>query len=57
MAILLLGVTALVQAESLERAPIYVGFLIGQYLVVRFAAANYGKRFVCTVLAIKSAEK
>jgi hypothetical protein len=34
----------------------YVGFLILQFFVVRHAAATYGIRFVCTVLAQKAAK-
>jgi hypothetical protein len=56
LAILPLGITAVVQAGFGHRAALYTAFLIAQYFVTRFAAANYGTRFVCTVLAIKSAE-
>ena len=52
----LLGATAFVQAGFGQRSVLYVTFLITQYGVTSFAAANYGKRFVATVLAIKSAE-
>ena len=51
-----LGTAAFVQAGSFRQASTYLGFLIAQYLLARFAAANYGTRFVCTVLAVKSAE-
>lgn len=34
---------------------IYLGLLLLQFLVVRHAAATYGVRFVCTVLAQKAA--
>ena len=56
LAILPLGIAAFVQAGSFRQATTYLAILIAQYLVTRSAAANYGKRFVCTVLAIKSAE-
>jgi hypothetical protein len=51
-----LGIVAFVQAGSIRLASTYLAFLVAQYLAVSVAAANYGKRFVCTVLAIKSAE-
>jgi hypothetical protein len=56
LAILPLGLVAIVQASTGWRAATYIAFLIGQYLATRAAASNYGKRFVCTVLAIKSVE-
>jgi hypothetical protein len=56
LAILPLGIAAFVQAGSSRQAATYLAILIAQYLVTRSAAANYGNRFVCTVLAIKSAE-
>jgi hypothetical protein len=56
LTILPLGIAAFVQAGSLRQAATYLAILVAQYLVTRFAAANYGNRFVCTVLAIKSAE-
>jgi hypothetical protein len=51
-----LGVAAYLQADSYRTALGYLLILVAQYLVVRSAAANYGERFVTTVLAIKSAE-
>jgi hypothetical protein len=56
LGILPLGIAAFVQAGSIRQAATYLALLIAQYVVTRSAAANYGKRFVCTVLAIKSAE-
>jgi hypothetical protein len=56
LAIVPLGIAAFMQAQSIRHASIYLAMLVGQYLAVAIAAANYGKRFVCTVLAIKSAE-
>ena len=50
-----LGSVALWQAGAVPQAALYLLFLAAQYAIVRFAAANYGQRFVCTVLAIKSA--
>jgi hypothetical protein len=52
----ILGGLAFWQASSLWRASSYLTFLVAQYAIVRIAASNYGQRFVCTVLAIKSAE-
>lgn len=56
LAIIPLGIAAFAQAGSIRQASTYLAILVAQYLVTCFAAANYGKRFVCTVLAIKSAE-
>jgi hypothetical protein len=56
LAILPLGTAAFVQAGSIRQASTYLAILVAQYFVTRSAAANYGNRFVCTVLAIKSAE-
>ena len=55
MMVVVLGALAIWQASP-TTAAIYVGGLLVQYLLVRLAAANYGRRFVTTVLAIKSAE-
>ena len=55
MMVVVLGALAFWQAQ-LTTAAIYVGGLVAQYLLVRLAAANYGQRFVTTVLAIKSAK-
>jgi len=55
MMVVVLGALAIWQAPP-TTAAIYVGGLLVQYLLVRLAAANYGRRFVTTVLAIKSAE-
>lgn len=51
-----LGGIAVVQMDFWGRAVPYLAFLVSQYLIVRFAAASYGRRFVTTVLAIRSAE-
>jgi hypothetical protein len=56
LAVPLLGLAAIVQATSAWRAAFYITFLVGQYLATRAAASNFGRRFVCTVLAIKSVE-
>jgi hypothetical protein len=55
MMVVVLGALAFWQAPP-RTAAIYFGGLVLQYLLVRLAAANYGRRFVTTVLAIKSAE-
>jgi hypothetical protein len=56
LAILPMAAVAVVQATTRWHSAFYIAFLTGQYLGARAAAANYGKRFVCTVLAIKSGE-
>ena len=56
LAILPLGAAAFVQAGSFRQAATYWAILMVQYLVACFAAANFGRRLVCTVLAVKSAE-
>jgi hypothetical protein len=55
MMVVILSPLAFWQATTLRQAAIYVGALVLQYIVVRFAAVNYGQRLVTTVLAIKSA--
>jgi hypothetical protein len=55
MMVILLGALAFWQAP-LMTAAIYFAGLVLQYLLVRLAAANYGQRFVTTVLATKSAK-
>ena len=50
-----LGSLAIWQAE-IKTAGIYIAFMVGQYLLVRIAARNHGKRFVAGVLAYKSSE-
>ncbi|MDA9500519.1 hypothetical protein [Bradyrhizobium sp. CCBAU 11357] len=49
------GLAAFVELTSVQVASWYVGAMIGQFLVVRQAAANYGSRFVTTVMAEKAA--
>ena len=51
-----LGVAALVLVQSLKVALTYCLVLLLQFIVVRHVAATYGTRFVCTVLAVKSAK-
>lgn len=51
-----LGVAALVLVQSWRVALIYCLVLLLQFIVVRHVAATYGARFVCTVLAVKSAQ-
>jgi hypothetical protein len=55
MFIVIFGATALVTAPSWRIALLYCAGLILQFGVVRQAAANYGARFVTTVLAEKTA--
>jgi hypothetical protein len=49
-----LGLAALFLIATWKVLAIYVGALILQLIVVRHAAATYGIRFVCTVLAQKA---
>lgn len=49
-----LGIAVLLAGASAERASVYTGVLLLQYLLTRLSAANYGRRFVCTVLAVSS---
>jgi len=51
-----LGVAALFLAQSWKFALTYCLVLLLQFIVVRHVAATYGIRFVCTVLAVKSAK-
>jgi hypothetical protein len=48
------GVAAFVVVARWKVLAFYVGFLVLQLIVVRHAAATYGIRFVCTVLAQKA---
>lgn len=54
LSIFVFGIAALVVLKSTDAALIYIGVLIIQFILVRQAASNYGKRFVTTVLAEKS---
>jgi hypothetical protein len=49
------GASSFVFVEPLKVAICYFIALCGQLIVVRHVAATYGVRFVCTVLALKSA--
>lgn len=49
-----LGVAAFFLVAPWRSCGIYVGILILQFAIVRHAAATYGVRFVCTVLAQKA---
>jgi hypothetical protein len=51
-----LGTAALVLVQSRRVALTYCLVLLLQFIVVRHVAATYGARFVCTVLAVKSAQ-
>jgi len=55
MMLLVLGVLGIVQIPSWGTALVYCGLLVAQLILVRQAALNHGRRFVCTVLAIRSA--
>jgi hypothetical protein len=50
-----LGIPALFVIAAWKALAVYVGILILQFVVARHAAATYGIRFVCTVLAQKAA--
>jgi hypothetical protein len=50
-----LGIAAFTIAKFLNFALYYVMLLCLHFIVVRYVAANYGVRFVTTVLAVKSA--
>lgn len=49
-----LGAAAIALVHSWRIPAVYCLVLVLQFLVVRHAAATYGERFVCTVLAVKS---
>jgi hypothetical protein len=49
-----LGIAAIFLVAPWKTYWIYLGILILQFVVVRHAAATYGVRFVCTVLAQKA---
>ena len=49
-----LGITSIFVMPSWKTALIYFCALVLQFAVVRYVAATYGVRFVCTVLAVKS---
>ena len=51
------GIAAAFLVASWQTLMVYLGFLILQFAVVRHAAATYGARFVCTVLAQKAAAR
>jgi hypothetical protein len=52
--ITIFGLAAIVEIQSLRVSLLYVAGLVVQFLLVRQAAANYGTRFVTTVMAEKS---
>lgn len=56
MMTVVLGSAALLQFTSLGAKTTYFGILAIQFVLAGQAARNHGKRFVTTVLAIKSAE-
>ncbi|HVE23097.1 MAG TPA: hypothetical protein VNC39_14090 [Acidocella sp.] len=51
-----LGVASFVFVKSWEAVLTYCVALLLQFIIVRHVAATYGARFVCTVLAVKSAK-
>lgn len=51
------GTASLFVVHAWQVAAIYLGCLAVQFVVVRQAAANYGVRFVTTVLALTSVKK
>ena len=51
-----LGIAAIALSASWRVSLPYCAALALQFIVVRHVAATYGERFVCTVLAVKSAE-
>jgi hypothetical protein len=51
-----LGIATLFLVQSWKVALTYWLVLLLQFIVVRHVAATYGARFVCTVLALKSAQ-
>ena len=53
-AVLVFGIAGVVQFASLQTALIYLSGLVAQFLLARRAASVHGRRFVCTVLALKS---
>jgi hypothetical protein len=52
-----LGTTAVIFVHSWKISLTYCLALFLQFFIVRHAAATYGNRFVCTVLAVKSAKR
>ena len=52
--LILLGIAALFLVAPWKAFAVYLGILVLQLVVVRHAAATYGVRFVCTVLAQKA---
>jgi len=56
MMVVVLGVAALLKVTSTGAKTTYVGILFFQFVFAGQAARNHGKRFVLTVLAVKSAK-
>lgn len=54
--LIILGGLAMYQFDEWSRVFAYTGCLIIQYVIVRYAAAQYGYRFVATALAVKIAK-
>jgi len=53
--IALFGCSAFIELTSVKAVLIYLGMMIVQFVLVRQAAVNYGRRFVTTVMAEKAA--
>jgi hypothetical protein len=51
-----LGIATLILVQPWRLALTYCLVLLLQFIIVRHVAATYGARFVCTVLAVKSAQ-
>ena len=56
MMLVVLGTAGLLQTPSMTTGSLYMALLLAQFLLAGRAARNHGRRFVTTVLAIKTAE-
>lgn len=57
MVLVVFGIASFIQLPSLKTAAIYIIFLLVQLIVAGVAARNFGRRFVTTVLALKSSRR
>ena len=57
MMLIVLGAMGFIQIPSTQTGWLYLGVLVLQFALVWHAARNHGRRFVTTVLALKSAGK
>lgn len=55
--LVVLSTLAIFQFSDRRQSLPYIALMTAQYLIVRYVAAGYGRRFVATVLAIKAAEE